>query len=378
MTRVIEIAANVIAKADREHPANAVLRAELKNAKGITRNDGGIISEMVFSYYRWLGWLNQKSAIGEQLEEALERHRDFQTEPDGISAPELQRAIPGWVKEQVEVSPEWLRALQMEPNLWLRARPGKGRGLAERLGECWVRGDGALADALRYDGAEDLFRTAEFYAGEFELQDLSSQAVGWICDPQPGQTWWDACAGEGGKALHLCDLMQNKGLLWASDRADWRLQKFKRRAARAKVFNYRAAPWNGGAKLPTKTKFDGILVDAPCSGLGTWQRNPQARWTTTLRDIAELGLVQQELLTNVVAALKPGGRLIYSVCTLAQAETNEVADAISKRFVELKPLSLRNPLQPNEPATERLWLWPQTAQGNGMFICGWQKLSDRA
>src|ERR1700730_11335540 len=120
MRRTIEIAARVIAKADREHPADAVLRAELKNAKGITRNDGGVISEAVFAYYRWLGWLNQKSPIAEQLEEAVQRHRDFQKEPDGISAPELQRAIPGWGKEQVTVSPEWLRALQLEPNLWLR------------------------------------------------------------------------------------------------------------------------------------------------------------------------------------------------------------------------------------------------------------------
>jgi len=378
MKRTIEIAAKVIAKADPEHPADAVLRAELKNAKGITRNDGGVISEMVFAYYRWLGWLNQKSSIAEQLEEAVERNRDFQNNPDLISAPELQRAIPGWVKEQLEVSPEWLRALQLEPNIWLRARPGKGRGLAERLGECWVRGEGLLADALRYDGAEDLFRTAEFHAGEFELQDLSSQAVGWMCHPQPGETWWDACAGEGGKALHLSDLMRNQGLLWASDRVAWRLQKFKRRAARAKVFNYRAVLWDGGAKLPTKTKFDGILVDAPCSGLGTWQRNPQARWTTTLRDVNELGAVQQALLANVVAALKPGGRLIYSVCTLTKAETTQVAEAISGIFADLKPLSFQNPLKPDEPATNSLWLWPQTSQGNGMFICGWTKIQEQA
>ncbi|MGC8000561.1 hypothetical protein ACP3XN_24520, partial [Salmonella enterica] len=82
--------------------------------------------------------------------------------------------------------------------------------------------------------------------------------------------------------------MENSGLIWASDRAAWRLQKLKRRTARAKVFNYRVAMWDGGVKLPTKTKFDGVLVDAPCSGLGTWQRNPHARWTTTPGDVAEL------------------------------------------------------------------------------------------
>ena len=371
--RLLAIAVSVIAKADREHPADGVLRAELKKAKGISRSEGGEISRAVFAYYRWLGWLNHKDSFEQQVKEAVERNRSFQNGSDTISGPELERAIPGWAKQQVASSPEWLRALQQEPQLWLRARTGKGRGLAERLGECWVAGDGPLADAVRYEGREDLFRTPEFHGGEFELQDISSQIVGLVCNPQPGETWWDACAGEGGKLLHLGDLMRNKGLIWASDRATWRLQKLKRRAARAKVFNYRAALWDGGVKLPTKTKFDGILVDAPCSGTGTWQRNPQSRWTTTTRDVEELREVQKQLLRNAVPALKPGGRLIYSVCTLTKAETVEVVEAIGQQFAGLKLMMLKNPLRPEEPATSQLWLWPQAVEGNGMFICAWEK-----
>src|SRR6185503_9755757 len=132
---------------------------------------------------------------------------------------------------------------------------------------------------------------------------------------------WDACAGGGGKTLHLSDLMENRGLIWASDREEWRLKKLKQRAARAKAFNYRAALWDGGAKLPTKTKFDGVLVDAPCGGIGTWQRNPHARWTTTAEDVEELSEVQGLLLANVAPSVKPGGKLIYSVCTLTRSET---------------------------------------------------------
>jgi 16S rRNA (cytosine967-C5)-methyltransferase len=167
--------------------------------------------------------------------------------------------------------------------------------------------------------------------------------------------------------------MQNTGLVWASDRAEWRLQKLKRRAARAKVFNYRAVLWDGGVKLPTKTKFDGILVDAPCSGTGTWQRNPQSRWTTFLQDVKELAEVQKQLMANAAAALKPGGRLIYSVCTLTRSETTEVAEAITQRFADLKPLGLKNPFKKNGPEEKALWLWPQETEGNGMFICAWQK-----
>jgi hypothetical protein len=130
----------------------------------------------------------------------------------------------------------------------------------------------------------------------------------------------------GGKTLHLSDLMQNQ-LIWASDRAAWRLQKLRRRAARAKVFNYRPVQWDGGARLPTRTRFDGVLVDAPCSGLGTWQRNPHARWTTTPDDVRELAVVQQQLLANVAPSVKPGGRLIYSVCTLTRGRADDIVRA---------------------------------------------------
>src|SRR6185503_8199501 len=124
-----------------------------------------------------------------------------------------------------------------------------------KLGECWISGNPGLGDTLEYRGREDLFRMREFHAGAFEVQDISSQIVGLTCAPEPGETWWDACAGEGGKLLHLSDLMQNKGLIWASDRVEWRLKRLKLRAGRAKAFNYRSAIWDGGAKPPTKTRF---------------------------------------------------------------------------------------------------------------------------
>jgi 16S rRNA (cytosine967-C5)-methyltransferase len=221
-----------------------------------------------------------------------------------------------------------------------------------------------------------LFKTPEFHAGEFEIQDIASQMVGLLCAPKPGETWWDTCAGEGGKTLHLSDLMQNKGMLWASDRAEWRLTKLKRRAGRAKVFNYRSAHWDGGAKLPTKTKFDGVLVDAPCSGIGTWQRNPQARWTTEPNDVRELSEIQKKLLTNVAPSVKPGGKLIFSVCTLTRAETTEVAAAFNAKFAaEFEPL-----IFPEIKLNERivtdassLAIWPQDLVGNGMFLAGWRR-----
>ena len=91
-------------------------------------------------------------------------------------------------------------------------------------------------------------------------------------------------------------------------------------SVRAKAFNYRAAAWDGGPHLPTKTMFDGVLVDAPCSGVGTWQRNPHSRWTTAENDVRELAAVQSRLLDHAAKSVKPGGRLLYAVCTLTDAE----------------------------------------------------------
>ena len=370
---VFDIATTVINKADRDHPADAVLRIELKRQQRLSRESSRETALTVFAYYRWFGWLDQQQPMSQQLFQAVELSRRFQHGRASFTDDELlAKALPPWVAGEVVLSADWVRALQSEPPIWLRARPEQGCSLASRLGDSYLVDD--LRDAICYEGAEDLFRTPEFQDGEFELQDLSSQVVGWICGPQPTEKWWDACAGEGGKTLHLADLMQNKGLIWASDRAEWRLKKLRLRAARAKLFNYRAVLWNGGEKLPTKTKFDGILIDAPCSGMGTWHRNPQARWTTTPTDVAELGAIQEQLLSHATSALKPGGRLVYAVCTLTKRETTDVVAALTQRFPELQPLATVNPLHPAAPPSSQHLMGPRVKGGNGMFVASWRKV----
>jgi len=356
---VVEAAASVIRRADRAHPADAVLRSELREAKRLSPSQRSEVARAVFDYYRWLGWLESRASWREQLQRAADLARKFSEAPGRFRDDELvQRAVPHWLAQFMDVTPAFARALQTPPKLWLRARRGQGTALAQALDQ--AHPSHTVEDAVEYFGKEDLFRHPGFKNGEFEIQDISSQMVGYIADPQPGQTWWDACAGEGGKLLHLSELMGNKGLIWASDRATWRLEKLKQRAARARVFNYRAAPWDGSAKLPTRTKFDGILVDAPCSGVGTWGRNPHARWTTTARDVVELAESQQTLLNNVSASLKSGGKLVYAVCTLTRPETAGVAEGFGGEHPEVKPVSTR-------------WLLPDAFPGNGMFVAVWQR-----
>lgn len=370
--KLLNIAATIIQRSNRENPADAVLRSHFKARRGLSQIQSAQISRTVFGYFRWFGWLDKRQPLDDQIEHAVELARSFANNPVEFSDNDLKtRAVPNWLNDEMEITPDWARAIQSEPKLWLRASPGEGRALGAKLGDCKIFGAGALADVLEYFGDDDLFRTPEFHAGEFELQDINSQAVGLLCAPQPGQTVWDACAGEGGKTLHLSALMQNKSLIWATDRAEWRLQKLKRRAARAGAFNYRAKLWNGGPKLPTKTFFDIVLVDAPCSGIGTWQRNPHARWTTTPEDVRELAQLQTQLLTHAAAAVKSGGKLIYSACTLARSETSGITQGF--KHSDFEPLPIVNPLASKSSASPEICLLPQQFGGNGMYIAAWAR-----
>ena len=371
---VHDIAVEVVRTAGRDKPADAALREVLREMRNLPPFDAAEVSRSVFNYYRWHAWTREDRGADAAMHSARKLADRFRNDPNSFQVAELRaKVVPTWTLDAMDVSEAWLRSLQCEPTLWLRAK----RGMSEVLmrGLPGLEQPDSLTDAFIFAGEMDLFRTPEFHAGEFEIQDIASQAVGWLCDPKPGETWWDACAGEGGKLMHLSDLMQNKGLIWASDRAEWRLQKLKRRAGRGKAFNYRAALWDGGAKLPTKTKFDGVLVDGPCSGVGTWQRNPHARWTTTLNDVNELAVVQQNLLGHAAKSVKPGGKLIFSVCTLTKAETTGVMEHFNSTQPEFEPMALPE-LKSNGRALaagSSLTIWPQDMGGNGMFIAGWRR-----
>ena len=383
-------AARVLATVASDLPADAALRRYLYAARRLGGREKGAISRAVFAYFRWLQWLDPRASFQKQVEQAALLQQRFTGDEKAIKVETLAaRAVPSWLRDEMELPAGYLRQLQREPALWLRARPGLAPQLARDLGQC--EPTPRAPDAVRYTGTHDLFLTPEFHAGAFEIQDLASQLVGLACAPRPGETWWDACAGEGGKLLHLADLMANKGVIWATDRSERRLTILKRRTARAQVFNYRTALWDGSERLPTKTKFDGILVDAPCSGVGTWQRNPHARWTTTPADVGALALTQRGLLEHVAGSLKPGGRLIYSVCTLTRRETTAVAEAFAAGHPELEPQPLFTatagpvPSAPSAPAAEpvaatpapeppsSVFLWPHELNAKGMFIAAWRR-----
>ena len=369
-------AARVIQSVRPGAAADAALRDYLAGNRTLGSVGRRSVSRAVFAYFRWLNWLGQADSAQKRVLGALELQARFDRDPAAIKVEALAaRAVPAWLAGEMELPAGYLRKLQQEPSLWIRAKVGKAADVARSLGSAKPASLPApLAappdlSALRYTGAADLHKDPGFQSGAFEIQDLSSQLAGLASSPRPADTWWDACAGEGGKTLHLSDLMRNKGLVWATDRSVRRLSILKKRAARAGMFNYRSAVWTGKGAAPFRTKCDGVLVDAPCSGVGTWQRNPHARWTTTLEDVRELAAVQSGLLALAAPSVKPGGRLVYAVCTLTRSETAGVADGFGAAHPDFEPDPIA--LAGGAP---RVSLLPQDLDANGMFIAAWRRL----
>jgi 16S rRNA (cytosine967-C5)-methyltransferase len=183
---------------------------------------------------------------------------------------------------------------------------------------------------LRIDGRMPIGGTAAFKDGLVEVQDEGSQLAALLADARPGMRVVDFCAGAGGKTLALAAAMQNRGKLVACDVAEWRLERAARRLRRAGVGNAERRvladerdPW---VKRHARS-FDRVFVDAPCLGIGTWRRNPDAKWRARPGDLAELVVRQQAILQSAARLVKPGGRLIYATCSLLREEDEAQAEA---------------------------------------------------
>jgi len=175
------------------------------------------------------------------------------------------------------------------------------------------------------DNSAGLRETDAFRQGLIRVQDEASQLVAHLLAPQPGEQVLDFCAGAGGKALHLAALMQNSGEITAVDINRTKLNQLMAEANRLGVTIVRIVQGDGAGKNTVISKmFDRVLVDAPCSGLGTLRRNPEIRWRLTGPDIFALQQKQRNLLSNAAERVRPGGSLAYCVCTTTPEETEEI------------------------------------------------------
>ncbi|MES1021571.1 16S rRNA (cytosine(967)-C(5))-methyltransferase [Gloeocapsa sp. BRSZ] len=185
-----------------------------------------------------------------------------------------------------------------------------------------------LPQALRFTTSTGAIeKLPGFDAGWWTVQDSSAQLVSHILDPQPGEVVIDACAAPGGKTTHIAELMQDTGTIWACDRTVSRLKKLQQNIARLQLKSIQICTGDS-RNLPQFVNIaDRVLLDAPCSGLGTLHRHADARWRQTPETVKELTVLQTELLTHVATWVKPGGVLVYATCTLNYEENEAIAQA---------------------------------------------------
>ena len=209
-----------------------------------------------------------------------------------------------------------------------------------------------------------------FAEGWWVVQDSSAQLVSYLVDPQPGEMVVDACAAPGGKTMHMAELMDDRGTVWACDRAASRLRKLKQNVDRLGLQSIQLCEGDSRNLPQFIGQCDRVLVDAPCSGLGTLQRHADARWRQTPETVQQLTQLQAELLEQAATWVKPSGRLVYATCTLHPAENEAIVQAFLDRHADwaIEPPTADTP--PAAFVTPEGWLkvWSHQHDMDGFFM----------
>jgi len=285
----------------------------------------------------WGVWAAQWVTSGKELplfdELAGIRVQDIRAREKMQVAPMIRLSLPDWMDERCgrELGDAWpaiRETLNQPAEVFLRTNTLKTdrRSLKERLGQ-----DGFITEALKpiptalvMQQRYNVFSMVAFKEGLFEVQDASSQRVAPFLQVEPGMKVIDACAGAGGKTLHLGALMQNKGRILALDVHQWKLNELRKRCGRAGVDVAETRLIEGSKSIKRLANYaDRVLLDVPCSGLGVLRRNPDAKWKLSEVEIDRLIIEQQEILTRYSSMVKPGGKLVYATCSILPSENEQ-------------------------------------------------------
>ncbi|MEI7879665.1 MAG: RsmB/NOP family class I SAM-dependent RNA methyltransferase [bacterium] len=389
-------------------PVDSLLSRFYREHTEYGSRDRRLFSGTVFSFFRWKGWLDvitpdlKTAGVFAHLLDATELHPAMAklAAACGIAESALSpmgsltlaeksqtlgprtghslacsQLVPAWVIPMLSPPDQRsIEAFQNSPPTWLRVRPEDRESILTTLKELnadpmphpLIRSAVAVARGINLRSLPRGIRD------QIEVQDLSSQVTTLICAPQPGQRWWDACAGSGGKTLHLAALAGPSASILATDIRSSVLESLERRLQETGIRTVTATKWDGLNDTPPQGPFDGILLDAPCSGIGTWHRNPDARWRITEERVAELTAIQASLLSTCATRLKPGGVIIYATCTLTPMENG----AVISQFLKTDPAFMLdpfiNPLNAT-PCPGKLQIMPWDGPCNGMFIARLKK-----
>ncbi|HIK08327.1 MAG TPA: 16S rRNA (cytosine(967)-C(5))-methyltransferase [Trichormus sp. M33_DOE_039] len=355
-------------------PVSAAVNTTVQLAKengfaGLT----GFVNGLLRQYVRLAETLSDPLELPENPGERLGILHSF---PDWI--------IQVWLEqlgvEETERLCEWMN---QTPTIDLRINPL--RTSMEEV-EIALKSAGILArriphlpQALRLIGNTGAIQNLPgFHQGWWVVQDASAQLVSHILDPQAGEVIIDACAAPGGKTTHIAELMQDEGKIIASDRTASRLRKLKANTERLGLHSIEISTGDSRHLPQFHNIADRVLLDAPCSGLGTLHRHADARWRQTPVSVAELSTLQKELILQTSKFVKPGGVLVYATCTLHPAENEEVITEFIGEHPnwQIEHLNGDSPYATYSTPQGCLKVWPHRQDMDGFFMVRLRKTND--
>ena len=400
-----------------EHPADAVVARHFRENRSLGPRERATLSDTVYTILRErlkLEWLARsgsgskwrrlailafpgdrdfvKSALTDAEKSWLD-HCDAVTDAD-LMAPHRHN-LPEWLatalREQVGDEFDALVASLNQPApLDLRVNVLKAKRDAALAGLQKAGLTGAATPysplGIRLQGKPSLAKLPAFVQGEVEVQDEGSQLLALLLDAKRGEMVVDFCAGAGGKTLAIGAAMRNSGRLYAFDTSGHRLDALKPRLARCGLSNVHpvAIAHERDDRIKRLAgKIDRVLVDAPCSGLGTLRRSPDLKWRQTPQTVAAQAELQQAILHSAARLLKPGGRLVYATCSLLQAENEAVCAAFEPAHPDFEPVPVASLLEGVHVSGASVlcagdngkWLrlWPHRHATDGFFAAVWRK-----
>jgi len=395
-----------------EHPADAVVSRYFRDHRELGHADRAFVAETVFAVLRRGRSLEARCAgqlsNRRRLLAALAVTRGWSqrelapvlkgNEEEWLAAakamgeedlpPAVRCDLPDWLYERLaaqfgadEVVP-LARALNQPAPLDLRVNTLKmnREALLEKLAADGIAAaPGPLSPlAVRLRDKPALAKSALFLEGAYEVQDEGSQLLGYLLEPKRGEMVVDFCAGAGGKTLLLGAMMRNTGRLYAYDVSDKRLANLKPRLARSGLSNVHPVRIEHERDQKIKRlagKADRVLVDAPCSGLGTLRRNPDLKWRQSETSVAELTVKQASILDAAARLVRPGGRLVYATCSLLAAENDEIVAAFLAKHPDFKLLPASAVLARHDIAIDgdMLRLLPNVHNTDGFFAAALER-----
>lgn len=346
--------------------ADKVLRSTLKRDKRWGSRDRSFIAETTYDMVRWKRLYAEIAEVKEPFKRSdLFRMFTVWATLKGIVLPDWEQfegtptrkikgrfdelsknrrfreSIPDWLDQvgSEELGAIWdreLSALNQQAEVVLRANTLKTNvddlQSALKDGEIYTQPIKGYPSALKLNERTNVFTAEVFKKGWFEVQDAASQKVAQLLDPKPGMRVVDACAGAGGKALHIAALMENKGQVIAMDIYESKLNELKRRAKRAGAHNIETRLIESTKTIKKLLgKADKVLIDAPCSGLGVLKRNPDTKWKLQPEFLDTIRQTQSDLLDSYSRMVKPGGDLVYATCSILPSENDKQVKAFLKR-----------------------------------------------